>query len=147
MTFNGEIFNFREVSQTLEDQGIRVPNRTRTPRLFWPRISHGGAECVHQFNGMWAFALYEGDRANSFCREIASEKSRCITASRDGKLIFASEIKAILAHPIRRRANREVVSDYLYKGEAQRKARVVLRRHSDAPAGAQRGLRSCERAD
>jgi asparagine synthase (glutamine-hydrolysing) len=74
---------------------------------------------VHQFNGMWAFALYEEGAGQLFLSRDRFGEKPLHYRLQDGKLIFASEIKAILAHPIRRRANREVVSDYLYKGEAQ----------------------------
>src|SRR5436305_1052857 len=76
-------------------------------------------DCVRQFNGMWAFALYdEAARQLFLSRDRFGEKPLHYFLE-EGRLIFASEIKAILAHPVRRRANREVVSDYLYKGEAQ----------------------------
>jgi asparagine synthase (glutamine-hydrolysing) len=117
VTFNGEIFNYRELRGDLEGKGHRFQTGTDTEIILASYIEWG-LECVHRFNGMWAFALYE-------------EAAKQLVLSRDrfgekplhyhfdgGKLIFASEIKAILVHPVRRRANREIVSDYLYKSEA-----------------------------
>ena len=118
VTFNGEIFNYREVRQALEAEGYRFRSESDTEIILASYIEWG-AECVHRFNGMWAFALYDEAAGQLFLsRDRFGEKPLHYHLD-GGKLIFASEIKAILAHPIRRRANREVVSGYLYKGEAQ----------------------------
>lgn len=118
VTFNGEIFNFREVRAELQGMGYPFRSESDTELLLAAYLAWG-PEGVGRLNGMWAFALYD-------------RSERCLLLSRDrfgekplhyhfenGKLIFASEIKAILAHPIRRRADPAVVSDYLYKGQAQ----------------------------
>lgn len=118
VTFNGEIFNFHEVRAALAGKGYRFRSESDTEIVLASYIEWG-SDCVHHFNGMWAFALYdEAESRLLLSRDRFGEKPLhyCLN---DGKLIFASEIKAILAHPVRRRANREVVSDYLYKGEAQ----------------------------
>jgi asparagine synthase (glutamine-hydrolysing) len=118
VVFNGEIFNFRKVRQTLEAKGYRFRTGSDTEVILAAYLAWG-RECVHRFNGMWAFALYEeGASQLLLSRDRFGEKPLHYRLQ-DGKLVFASEIKAILAHPIPRRANREVVSDYLYKGEAQ----------------------------
>jgi asparagine synthase (glutamine-hydrolysing) len=118
VTFNGEIFNFREIRQALEAKGYRFRTESDTEIILASYIEWG-CECVHRFNGMWAFALYDEAASQLFLsRDRFGEKPLHYYLD-GGKLIFASEIKAILAHPIRRRANREVVSGYLYKGEAQ----------------------------
>jgi asparagine synthase (glutamine-hydrolysing) len=118
VTFNGEIFNFREVRRDLEGSGYRFRSESDTEVILAAYLEWG-PECVHRLNGMWAFALY--DEANStllLSRDRFGEKPLHYRL-RDGKLVFASEIKAILAHPIARRADRTVVSNYLYRGEAQ----------------------------
>jgi len=118
VTFNGEIFNYREVRQALEAKGYRFRSESDTEIILASYIEWG-FECVHRFNGMWAFALYDEAASQLFLsRDRFGEKPLHYYLESE-KLIFASEIKAILAHPIRRRANREVVSGYLYKGEAQ----------------------------
>src|SRR5437762_3633856 len=118
VTFNGEIFNYREVRQELETRGYRFRSESDTEIILASYIEWGG-DCVLRLNGMWAFALYDEAASELFLsRDRFGEKPLHYYLD-DGKLIFASEIKAILAHPIRRRANREVVSGYLYKGEAQ----------------------------
>jgi asparagine synthase (glutamine-hydrolysing) len=118
VTFNGEIFNYREVRQALEAEGYRFRSESDT-EIILASYLEWGCECVHRFNGMWAFALYDEAASQLFLSRDRFGEKPLHYYLEDGKLIFASEIKAILAHPIRRRANREVVSGYLYKGEAQ----------------------------
>ena len=118
VTFNGEIFNFHEVRAALAGKGYRFRSESDTEIVLASYIEWG-SDCVHHFNGMWAFALYdEAEKRLLLSRDRFGEKPLHYRLN-DGNLIFASEIKAILAHPVRRRANREIVSDYLYKGEAQ----------------------------
>src|SRR6266567_2729058 len=117
VTFNGEIFNFRELRRALDAKGHRFRTGTDT-EIILASFVEWGLDCVHQFNGMWAFALYDGAARQLFLsRDRFGEKPLHYRLD-GGKLIFASEIKAILAHSIPRRANRDVVSDYLYRGEA-----------------------------
>jgi len=117
VTFNGEIFNFRELRRALDAKGHRFRTGTDT-EIILASFVEWGLDCVHQFNGMWAFAVYDGAARQLFLsRDRFGEKPLHYRLD-GGKLIFASEIKAILAHSIPRRANRDVVSDYLYRGEA-----------------------------
>jgi asparagine synthase (glutamine-hydrolysing) len=118
VVFNGEIFNFRKVRQALEAKGYRFRTGSDTEVILAAYLAWG-RECVQQLNGMWAFALYEEGAGQLFLSRDRFGEKPLHYRLQDGKLIFASEIKAILAHPIPRRANREIVSDYLYKGEAQ----------------------------
>jgi len=118
VTFNGEIFNFREIRQILQTKGYRFRSESDTELLLASYLEWG-AECVCRFNGMWAFVLYDpAEDRLLLSRDRFGEKPLHYRLE-DGKLIFASEIKAILVHPVRRRANAAVVADYLYKGQAQ----------------------------
>ena len=57
---------------------------------------------VRRLNGQWAFAhLGRAARGRCSCRAIVSACARCSTRSRGGRLLFASEIKALFAHPER----------------------------------------------
>ena len=117
VTFNGEIFNYRDVRQVLEAKGFAFRSGSDTEVILASYLEWG-SECVHQFNGMWAFVVYEPAVRQLFLsRDRFGEKPLHYRLV-DGKLIFASEIKAILAHPVPRRANREAVADYLYRAEA-----------------------------
>lgn len=117
VTFNGEIFNFQEIRRRLQSLGYAFRTATDTEVILASYLEWG-ADCVTRFNGMWAFAIYEPAlRRLLLSRDRFGEKPLHYRLA-DGRLIFASEIKAILAHPVRRRARADVVSDYLYKAEA-----------------------------
>ena len=96
--YNGEIFNHAEVRPELERAGHRYRSHTDTETLLhaWEQ---DGAECLHRFRGMFAFAIWD-------------QKKQTLYAARDrlgikpfyyyfdGRLFaFASEIKALLTHP------------------------------------------------
>jgi asparagine synthase (glutamine-hydrolysing) len=118
VTYNGEIFNFREVRADLLARGYRFVSESDTELLLAAYLEWG-AQCVTRLNGMWAFALYDPSAQQLLLsRDCFGEKPLHYRLD-DGKLIFASEIKAILAHPVPRRADLSIVSEYLYKGRAQ----------------------------
>ena len=118
VTFNGEIFNFREVRQDLERKGYCFRSESDT-EIILAAYLEWGPECVQRLNGMWAFALYDELAGKLLLSRDRFGEKPLHYHIRDGKLIFASEVKAILVHPVRRSANRAVVSNYLYKAEAQ----------------------------
>ena len=113
-----EIFNYREVRGELGSEELSLPKRKRYGSYLAAYLEWG-PECVHRLNGMWAFALYDEPAGPPLLSRDRFGEKPLHYRLRDGKLIFGSEVKAILVHPVQRRANREVVSNYLYKGEAQ----------------------------
>lgn len=118
VTYNGEIFNYREVRRSLESNGYRFRSESDTEVILAAYLEWG-PECVHRLNGMWGFALYDVAGGKLLLSRDRFGEKPLHYLLRDGKLIFASEVKAILAHPVPRRANKAVVSNYLYRGEAQ----------------------------
>ena len=117
VVFNGEIYNFAEVRAELEAKGhiFRTSSDTEV-------ILHGyrqwGEDCVHRFNGMFAFALFDA-RAQSLwlARDRLGVKPLHYALLSDGSLIFGSELKSLLAHPLLRRApDLSAVEDYMAYG-------------------------------
>src|ERR1019366_10826522 len=98
ITFNGEIFNYIELRDELQKQGHRFTTRSDTEvilRLYLEK----GEECVHYFNGQWAFAIWDARQRKLFLsRDRYGVRPLFYTVSGDD-FIFASEIKAILACP------------------------------------------------
>jgi asparagine synthase (glutamine-hydrolysing) len=117
VTFNGEIYNFHHIRRELESRGYRFNTGTDT-EVIPAAYLEWGLECVERFNGMWAFALYDPTRKQIVLSRDRFGEKPLYYRLHDHKLIFASEIKAILEHPIPRRANQEAVSDYLFSGIA-----------------------------
>ncbi|HYG46859.1 MAG TPA: XrtA/PEP-CTERM system amidotransferase [Allosphingosinicella sp.] len=117
LSYNGEIYNFREVRAQLEPLGhvFRTESDTEVILAAWRQW---GPDCLARFNGMFAFALYDGDRDSLFlARDRLGVKPLYWTTLSDDSLVFASELKGLLAHPLMRRApSRSAVDDYLALG-------------------------------
>jgi asparagine synthase (glutamine-hydrolysing) len=115
VTYNGAIYNYREVRQELEGAGHRFVSRTDTEVII-QAYEKWGIECLHRFNGMWAFCLWDGARKQIFCaRDRLGVKP--LYYRFDGKVFaFASEIKALLELGFRREANESLIHDFLRFG-------------------------------
>ena len=116
IVFNGEIYNFPTLRKELEGQGHEFTTRCDTEILLHAYLEWG-RHCLPKLRGMFAFALYDLDREEVFFgRDRAGEKP-LFYYQKNGCLIFASEIKAMLAYPnIDRTLNYDAVNEYLEHG-------------------------------
>lgn len=116
IVFNGEIYNHRELRQKLESQGHRYRTRSDTETIVH-LYEHYGNGCVTHLRGMFAFAIWDLPRRQLF---IARDRLgiKPLYYRYDGKsLLFASEIKAVLAYPkLRAEFNRQTMAEYLAFG-------------------------------
>jgi asparagine synthase (glutamine-hydrolysing) len=98
IVFNGEIFNHAALRPDLERAGHRYTTRCDTETILHSYEQYG-ADCVSRFRGMFAFAIWDTAARTLFCaRDRLGIKP--LYYYWDGKLFaFASEIKALLAHP------------------------------------------------
>lgn len=112
--FNGEIYNFRALREELEAEGARFRTKSDTEALLELFARHGGAATLEKLEGMFAFAIWDANRQTLFlARDRLGVKPLYYTV-RGGRLLFASEIKALLAHPdVPRRVNAAAVDDFL----------------------------------
>ncbi len=93
---NGEIYNFQEIREHLEKRGHAFFSNTDTEVILRNYIENG-FRCVDDLNGMWAFAIFDKKKNSLFIsRDRIGMKPLYYTVCQ-GKLIFASEIKAIIA--------------------------------------------------
>ena len=126
IAFNGEIYNFKEVRKELEARGHVFCSHSDTEVIL-----HGwrqwGAECVHRFNGMFAFALYDRRSRQLFlARDRLGVKPLFYAEMPDGSMIFGSELKALLAHPgLARTPDLTAVDDYLAWGYVPDQASLI----------------------
>ena len=96
ITFNGEIYNFLDLRDSLEKLGHSFKSRTDTEVII-RMYEQYGIECVRRLNGMFAFALLDRKR-----RKLVLARDHCGVKplyyfANNGRFVFASEIKAILA--------------------------------------------------
>lgn len=117
VTFNGEIYNFSEIRAELEAKGHVFHSHSDTEVIL-----HGwrqwGEACVDHFVGMFAFALHDRRTQSLWLvRDRLGVKPLHYAQLYDGSLIFASELKGLLAHPMmRREPELTAVDDYLAYG-------------------------------
>jgi asparagine synthase (glutamine-hydrolysing) len=95
ITYNGEIYNFRELRRELEQLGHRFRSQTDT-EIVLAAYDQWGVECVHRFAGMFAFGLWDAPRRRLWLVRDRVGKKPLYYSERDGALWFASELKALL---------------------------------------------------
>lgn len=113
VVFNGEIYNYRELTADLEARGHVFATRSDTEA-----IVHGyderGTACVEDFRGMFAFALWDRRRRRLMLARDRLGIKPLYYFLGPGLLAFASEIKALLEHPeVPRELDPEALDLYL----------------------------------
>lgn len=113
ITYNGEVYNFREARRELEAKGHRFRSRTDTEVIIH-LYEELGPECVTQLRGMFAFAIWDDRRKRlMLARDRLGIKP--LYYHHDSKhLIFGSELRALLCHPdVPREVDPPAVDSYL----------------------------------
>jgi len=116
VVFNGEVYNFRDLARELEASGHTFVTRSDTETIVHA-YEDFGLEFVRRLRGMFAFALWdESHRRLVLGRDRAGKKPLYYHADAE-RLVFASEIKALLQDSsIKRRVSSEGLSDYFTFG-------------------------------
>jgi asparagine synthase (glutamine-hydrolysing) len=96
ITYNGEIFNYVELRRELEQLGRHFRTSSDTEVLL-QAYAEWGDLAVERLNGMWAFAILDRRRDRLFCSRDRFGIKPFAYAVTGGRLLFASEIKALLA--------------------------------------------------
>jgi asparagine synthase (glutamine-hydrolysing) len=116
VVFNGEIYNYQELRRDLLARGHRLRTRSDTEVLVHLYEDHG-ERLVERLRGMFAFALWDRARRRLLlARDRLGIKPLYVSRGADA-LAFASEPKALLAHPgVGREVDAEALEDYLAFG-------------------------------
>ncbi len=116
ITYNGEVYNHEALRAELEARGHRFRSRTDTEVVLHLYEEHGPA-ALERLEGMFAFAIWDARRRELFlARDRIGVKPLYFSAP-PGGFVFASEIKALLAHPaVRAELDEEALHDYLTFG-------------------------------
>ncbi|HWZ43313.1 MAG TPA: asparagine synthase (glutamine-hydrolyzing) [Candidatus Saccharimonadales bacterium] len=96
VVFNGEIYNFKELRRHLEARGHRFYTNTDSEVLVHLYEDYG-SDCVQKLRGMFAFALWDHRRQSLLLARDRFGKKPLHYALKGGRLLFGSEIKALLA--------------------------------------------------
>lgn len=99
ITYNGELYNFRDLKGPLERRGVTFRTRSDTEVLLQHVKTHGEAG-LPDLDGMFAFALWDGASCSLLLvRDRAGIKPLYYASLPDGGVVFASELTALLQHP------------------------------------------------
>src|SRR5262245_53290625 len=134
VVFNGEIYNFRELRAGLEARGHRFRTRSDTEVLVH-LYEEEGEDLVARLRGMFAFALWDRRR-----RRLLLARDRLgikpLYLYRDSeKVLFGSELKAVLAYPgVARAVDAGALEDYLAFGMVPGTRTIFRRAEKLAPA-------------
>ena len=96
ITYNGEIYNYKELKTELQAEGIAFATDSDTEVLL-NAYAHWGAASLSRLNGMFAFAIYDARRNILFCARDRFGEKPFLYASGEGFFAFASEYKALLS--------------------------------------------------
>jgi len=98
ITFNGEIFNYLELREDLLARGHRFVTRSDT-EVILHLYEEKGADCVHELNGQWAFAIWDQKQRLLFLSRDRLGVRPLFYTTTDHTFLFGSEIKALFAYP------------------------------------------------
>ncbi|MEW5946244.1 MAG: asparagine synthase (glutamine-hydrolyzing) [bacterium] len=96
IVFNGEIYNYRELRAGLESRGHVFTTASDTETILH-LFEEEGANCVHKLLGMFAFAVWNSQKRELFVARDRLGVKPLYYHHSNGRLVFASEIKALLA--------------------------------------------------
>ncbi len=117
LVYNGELYNFQELKTELEALGMAFHSRSDTEVLLraWQQW---GENCLTRLVGMFAFAVWDmRARRIHLARDPVGIKPLYHGFTRAGDLVFASELKGLLAHPgVERNVDPQALEDYLALG-------------------------------
>jgi asparagine synthase (glutamine-hydrolysing) len=99
ITYNGELYNTPEVRRILEGLGYHFLSRSDTEVVLYSFIEWKEA-CVERLNGIFAFAIWDEEGQSLFLARDRLGVKPLFYGLRKTTLIFGSELKAVLAHPL-----------------------------------------------
>lgn len=113
LVFNGEIYNYREVREQLEELGHTFYTNSDTEAVI-AAYDQYGTDCPKYLRGMFAFAIWDERDKSLFLARDRVGKKPLLYAHTSDQLIFGSEFSALVLHPdVSREVNREAIHHYL----------------------------------
>ncbi len=114
ITYNGEVYNFKQLREQLESKGYAFVSDTDTEVVL---LSYHlwGAGCVEKFNGMWAFCIYDKDKRTLFLSRDRFGIKPLYYYFDGGRFVFASELKAIRQHDLSLNIDKTGLNSFFYQ--------------------------------
>jgi asparagine synthase (glutamine-hydrolysing) len=134
IVFNGEIYNYKTLRQSLSSRGIEFRTQTDT-EVILALYRQRGAECVRHLSGMFAFAVWDTQERTLFlARDPFGIKPLYVWESQ-GQIAFASELRAVLAAALAsRQLDAAALFDFLQTGSVS-EPRTLVQGVRQLPAG------------
>ena len=118
LVYNGELYNTEELRKSLLEEGYFFDSYSDTEVLLISYIAWG-VNCIKKFNGIFAFAIYDEEKEQVFLARDQMGVKPLFYSINNKNIIFASEIKAILANPmVKAQIDREGITELFALGPA-----------------------------
>lgn len=118
LVYNGELYNTEELRKSLLEEGYFFDSYSDTEVLLMSYIAWG-VNCIKKFNGIFAFAIYDEEKEQVFLARDQMGVKPLFYSINNKNIIFASEIKAILANPmVKAQIDREGITELFALGPA-----------------------------
>jgi len=116
LTYNGEIYNFRELRRELQESGTSFTTDSDT-EVVLAAYRHWGEKCVDHFRGMFAFAIFDAKRQVVFVARDHFGIKPLVYTSGPGWFAIASEIRALRCLPeFSGEVDHHAIASYLHFG-------------------------------
>jgi asparagine synthase (glutamine-hydrolysing) len=112
---NGEIYNYIEIRQDLEQKGITFSTRSDT-EVIAAAYQAWGQDCLQRFDGMFAFAIWDEEEKRLFAARDRFGEKPFFFFYDEGRLVFASELKALWELGIKKEVNPAMLYNFLTIG-------------------------------
>ncbi len=114
LVFNGEIYNYQELREDLENRGRKLYTKSDTEVVI-QLFDEFGPKCLDRLRGMFALAIWdEKDKSLFLARDRVGKKPLLYSHQANGDLVFGSEFQAVLRHPsVSREVDTDAIDDYL----------------------------------
>lgn len=135
IVFNGEIYNYRELRQTLI-QGGKVFKTDSDTEVLLSCWQTWGVDCLKKLRGMFAFAVLDKSKSRLFCVRDAFGIKPLFYQYNKGEFLFASELPAVLAmSQTANQLNHQRAFDYLIHGAYDDDNSTFIQGIESLPAG------------
>jgi len=95
IVYNGEVYNFREARAKLEQAGLQFGSNSDT-EVILKAYAHWGEQCLHEFRGMFAFAIWDAQRHRVFVARDPMGIKPLYFYHSDQYFMFSSEVRTLL---------------------------------------------------
>lgn len=135
ITYNGELYNTEELRKELQNRGYTFTTHSDTEVLLTAYIEWK-EQCVNFLNGIFAFGVWDEQLQSLFlCRDRLGVKPLYYT-EQQGSLLFASEVKALLAHPeVKATVNAEGLANIMAVGPSRTPGKALFQNINELRPG------------